>query len=435
MKSKLCVVKSLAIFCVMLFLFSSCSLQKKIAKEAEQSILNDAHLSTAHIGIVVYNPSQKKYLYSYQGEKYFIPASNTKLFTCYAAMKYLGDSLTGIRYVNKGNGIIEVEANGDPTFLHPDFKNQLVFNFLQSQQKILLTDENWKENSLGLGWAWDDYNDDYMAERSVMPIYGNVLSFNAEGKPFVPFFENRIINNTSSYQFSIKRAIAANKFETISSAKNFEVTNIPFYTNEKDILTNLLKDTLHTNVEQVHFKIDRWPDVLKMHSQPTDSVLKIMMHRSDNFFAEQSLLMVSNELLGVMNDEKIIDTLLQTDYKELPQKPKWVDGSGLSRYNLISPKDFVFVLEKMQNEFQWNRIANILPTANEGTLKGLYKNYVGKIFAKTGSLSNNISLSGYIITNKKHRYIFSVLINNHQSSTMIIRKDIEKFITAIIEKY
>ncbi len=172
MKSKLCVVKSLAIFCIMLFLFSSCSLQKKIAYEAKQSILNDAHLSTAHIGIVVYSPSQKKYLYNYQGEKYFIPASNTKLFTCYAAMKYLGDSLTGIRYVKKRNGIVEVEANGDPTFLHPDFKYQPVFSFLQSQQKIVLTDENWKENSLGLGWAWDDYNDDYMAERSVMPIYG-----------------------------------------------------------------------------------------------------------------------------------------------------------------------------------------------------------------------------------------------------------------------
>ena len=36
-----------------------------------------------------------------------------------------------------------------------------------------------------------------------------------------------------------------------------------------------------------------------------------MMYRSDNFFAEQSLLMVSARLLNIMNDEKIIDTLLK----------------------------------------------------------------------------------------------------------------------------
>ena len=118
----------------------------------------------------------------------------------------------------------------------------------------------------------------------------------------------------------------------------------------------------------------------------------------------------------------------------MPQKPKWVDGSGLSRYNLISPQDFVFVLEKMKNEFAWNRITTILPTGNSGTLSGLYKNYVGKIYAKTGTVSNNLALSGYIITNQNKQLIFSVMVNNHQASAAAIRRSIEKFITAIIEK-
>ncbi|MEP6628205.1 MAG: D-alanyl-D-alanine carboxypeptidase, partial [Ginsengibacter sp.] len=93
-----------------------------------------------------------------------------------------------------------------------------------------------------------------------------------------------------------------------------------------------------------------------MHSQPTDSLLKPLMHRSDNFFAEQTLLMVSDKLLGVMNDAKIIDTLLKTDFADLPQKPNWVDGSGLSHYNLFSPLDFVTILNKMKNEFGMDRI-------------------------------------------------------------------------------
>jgi len=159
------------------------------------------------------------------------------------------------------------------------------------------------------------------------------------------------------------------------------------------------------------------------------------MHRSDNFFAEQSLLMISNECLGVMNDAKIIDLLLKTDYKNLPQKPKWVDGSGLSRYNLISPQDFVVVLEKMKNEFAWNRISTILPTGNTGTLSGYYQKYAGKIYAKTGTLSNNVSISGYLTTKRGKQIIFSVLVNNHQTSASNIRKSVEKFISSMIEKY
>jgi D-alanyl-D-alanine carboxypeptidase/D-alanyl-D-alanine-endopeptidase (penicillin-binding protein 4) len=46
-----------------------------------------------------------------------------------------------------------------------------------------------------------------------------------------------------------------------------------------------------------------------------------MMHRSDNFFAEQTLLMASNEKLGFMSDRAMIDTLLKTDLKDIPQNP------------------------------------------------------------------------------------------------------------------
>ena len=196
-----------------------------------------------------------------------------------------------------------------------------------------------------------------------------------------------------------------------------------------------MQDTLKTKVELVHFKIDRYPDVVKVYSQPTDSLLKIMMHRSDNFFAEQTLLMVSNEKLAFMNDAKIIDTLLKTDLKELPQKPKWVDGSGLSRYNLFSPQDFVWVLTQIKNEYKWERIRETLPTGGEGTLSSSYKNYAGKIYAKTGTLSNHVALSGYLITNKGKQLIFSVLVNAHQSSAAAIRAGVEKFLTAIIDKY
>jgi D-alanyl-D-alanine carboxypeptidase/D-alanyl-D-alanine-endopeptidase (penicillin-binding protein 4) len=195
-----------------------------------------------------------------------------------------------------------------------------------------------------------------------------------------------------------------------------------------------LADTLHKVVVREYNKFNN-NEGIPIYSQPKDSVLKIMLHRSDNFYAEQMLLMVSNEKLGEMNDIGMIDTLLSTDLKDLPQKPRWVDGSGLSRYNLFSPQDFVWLLNRLKEEFGLQRLTALLPGANEGTLDGLYSSYENHIYAKTGTLSNNVAISGYLITKKNKILLFSVLVNNHMTSAKAVRKRIEMFLTGIIEKY
>jgi serine-type D-Ala-D-Ala carboxypeptidase/endopeptidase (penicillin-binding protein 4) len=408
-----------------------------ISVNPQDALLNSADLSGAHIGISVYDPSNKTYLYNYQGDKYFIPASNTKIMSCYVAMKYLGDSLVGLRYVDKGNGMVEVEANADPSFLYPDFPKQPVYEFLKKQKTVLLTNQNWNAKGWGRGWSWDDYESDYMAQRSMMPIYGNVVVFKKGNKAVasVNYFQQLVKNETviNDGLFDIKREIGANHFTVVPATKTFTGTDIPFYTDDTLLLTNLLRDTLKTNVKLSNFKLNRLPDVVKIHTQPTDSLLKIMMHRSDNFFAEQCLLMASNELLGEMNTAKLIDTILKTDFKGLPQKPKWVDGSGLSRYNLFSPQDFITVLDKMRNEFAWNRITTIFSSGGNGTISGYYKNSAGKIYAKTGTLSNNVALSGYLITQKGNTLLFSILVSNHTGNVSNIRKSVEQFLNTVME--
>ena len=84
----------------------SCSSQKQITKIAKASVLSDSALQQAHLGISIFDPSSNKYLYNLNGSHYFVPASNIKIITCYAAMKYLGDSVPGMRYSQTDNGII-----------------------------------------------------------------------------------------------------------------------------------------------------------------------------------------------------------------------------------------------------------------------------------------------------------------------------------------
>ena len=141
----------------------------------EDSLLHQPGLLSAQVGIALYDPATATYKYNYQGDKYFIPASNTKLFTLYAGMSYLGDSLIGMRYRETDTALFILPA-GDPTLLHPAFADQPVIRLLQhTRHNIYMADPNWQDKPLGRGWAWDDYSDDYMSERSALPVYGNLI--------------------------------------------------------------------------------------------------------------------------------------------------------------------------------------------------------------------------------------------------------------------
>jgi len=423
---------------------------KQIAKSAKEDMLNSDALQTAHVGISIYEPAAGKFWYNYQGDKYFVPASNTKLPTCYAAMKYLGDSLVGAKAAIAEDSALEVFPSADPTFLHPDFKTQPLFKFLQHYNVIRWYLTSAQFLRWGNGWSWNDYEGTDMKERSSFPIYGNQLTIflsgdTLKGFPVLPpiwfSIADSIYNSSNhtvnSHKFSLERNLDKNEFYLRSSSRSFSKLTVPFRA-EPGFISKILNDTL--KVENVSTfgtatNVVYNPPKTIIHSQPTDSLLKPMMHHSDNFFAEQSLLMVSNELLGVMNDEKIIDTLLKTDFKDLPQKPRWVDGSGLSRYNLFTPQDFVFILNKMKTDFGMERIKTILPTGNEGTLEGRFVKDSNYIFAKTGTLSGVVSLSGFLYTKKNKLLIFSVLVNNHNSSAGEIRRAVEKFMESIRNRY
>ncbi|MEO6612671.1 MAG: D-alanyl-D-alanine carboxypeptidase [Chitinophagaceae bacterium] len=405
-------------------------------------------LQSAHVGISIFDPAANKYLYNYQGDKYFVPASNTKLPTCYAAMKYLGDSLVGARVAIDEQARLLVFPSGDPTFLNSEFTYQPVFKKMQESKTILVYTDSWKEDRWGSGWSWNDYDTAYMAERSPFPVYGNVVQFYLSGDTLKSIPNATIIgahqslgydkslNTITVKRFSIGRGIDDDGFVINPSSTVFSRTSIPLRT-DPGLVSAFLEDTLKTEVTPASaehgFVVTLGKKVI--HSQPTDSLLKPMMHRSDNFFAEQALLMVSNERLGIMNDEKIIDTLLKTDFKDLPQKPRWADGSGLSRYNLFTPQDFVAILNKMKNEFGMDRLKVILATGGEGTISSYYKADSGFIYGKTGTLSGVVAFSGFLYTKKGKLLIFSTLVNNHQASATEVRRAVEKFLQGIRNNY
>lgn len=436
------------LFC---FLFAlclcSCSPWSKLAKT---ELLEKEGVREAHVGIRVMDVDKGKLLYDYQAEKYFVPASNVKLMSLYAGMKLLGDSLPAIRYAETKDSIY-LQPTGDPSFLHHEFPTQRVANFLRTNNKALvISDGNWEEKEFGYGWSWDDFNSAYMPERSPLPIYGNIIRWSqvneksddedgSEQTEAFVYSEPEIswkvrFNPQKTDHFSITRDRFDNIFHVSQGKEMLRTIEVPFVTNGVLSALDLLRDSIGKSIVYIPAETARKADKL-IFSQPADSLYASMMHKSDNFFAEQTLLMLSDKILGRMNTEKIIDTVLKTYFKGMPQAPIWVDGSGLSRYNQFSPADFVWLLQKMKQEFPQQRLDAILPAGNEGTLWGYYKDIGNSIHAKTGTLSGQIALSGYLKTKKGHNLIFSVIVNNHSGSSGAVRRKMESFLRQFYDKY
>lgn len=429
-----------------LILLVSCNVQKQIAKGPAKELLSAKGMANAHVGISIYDPQTGKFIFNHNSDKYFVPASNTKIPTCYAAMKYLKDSLVGLEVSEYADKLV-VRGTGDPTLLDPEFSNQPVFDFLiKAEKPIYAATDSIKTTAWGSGWSWGDYDASYMPERSALPIYCNLVWFYGKQQDgtlrYFPrntdsnlYWQIETIGNKSNLT-NVTRRLRNNSYRLYLNGDADKEIRVPFITNKKlgwQLLADTLKKPIHflNDATEIRGQANRYV----VYSQPLDSMLQLLMHRSDNFFAEQTLLMVSRAVLGTMSDADIIKYILEHDFKDLPQKPRWADGSGLSRYNLFTPEDFVAILHKMQQEFGMERLKVIFPTGGEGTLSSYYLDAQNKIFAKTGTLSGVVALSGYIFVESGKQLIFSILVNNHHASATEVRKTVERFLRSVYRKY
>lgn len=175
-----------------------------------------------------------------------------------------------------------------------------------------------------------------------------------------------------------------------------------------------------------------------LYSAPLDTVLRRMMHQSDNFIAEQMLLVCAGQKFDILQQDTIIKWMLDSVLTTLPQRPRWVDGSGLSRYNLISPRDLAQVLLKLWKEQPRDYLLSLFPAGGvNGTVADFYKGKNGKpyVFAKTGGMSGVHCLSGYVVCKSGKTLIFSFMHNNFVGSNRAWKEEMQRVLEMIWEKY
>jgi D-alanyl-D-alanine carboxypeptidase/D-alanyl-D-alanine-endopeptidase (penicillin-binding protein 4) len=113
-----------------------------------------------------------------------------------------------------------------------------------------------------------------------------------------------------------------------------------------------------------------------------------------------------------------------------------VDGSGLSRYNLFTPRSIVAVWRKIMEIVPRDRLFALLASGGaKGTIQKWYQGEKPYVFAKTGTLSNNHCLSGFLVTKKGKVLIFSFMNSNYTVSTNAIRRNMQSILENIYEHY
>ncbi|MFN0728627.1 D-alanyl-D-alanine carboxypeptidase/D-alanyl-D-alanine-endopeptidase [Polaribacter gochangensis] len=388
--------------------FANCKtakLNRTISKK-----LNTSFYENQFTGVYIYDIKAEKEVYNYNGERYFTPASNTKLFTLLTGLTMLPDSIPAFKYaVNKDT--ITIQGTGDPTFLHNYFKDSTALKMIDNYAKANIIIDNITDKRFGPGWAWEDFDSYFSAERSAFPMYGNVVTVQNEDSIVVQpaFYQSKIKITDNFYG----RDEFKNKFYFRSDRKS--ETEIPMII-DSTLISNLWNEILPNKISVVKSSALK-PSTIA-YSVPSDSLYRRMMEVSDNFLAEQILVLASSTLSDTLSSSNVRKHVLENQLKELKQQPRWVDGSGLSRYNLFTPISFVEVLSKMHKMIQQERLFNLFPVGGEfGTIKNWY---AGKtkpyVFAKTGTVGNNHNVSGYLLTNSGKVLVFSFM-NNHFKKT------------------
>ena len=443
------------------------------------SLLEPEEMANAWWGALVVDVQTGAALYEHNGDRSFMPASVVKLFTTAAALEALGPSFTfhtrlfatGEIVNGRLHGDLVIRGSGDPTFgaLAVDAGSVATFRAWADSLRrhgiahitgnIIGDDDIFDDVRLGHSWSWDDVQYGYSAEISGLSFHNNVvelrvaparigapgrISWDPIGTDYV-----RIINLTrtmprgTALREGYKREPGTNLFEVSSEVPTgrlekeaISVRNPTLYFVHTllEVLRSegIAVDGMPVDVDDVAGKPDYdRPEVLRVASHVSillSEIAREINKESSNLWAEQVLrtLGVASESPGSAKKglRRAGDTFVRAgiDTTQL----QLVDGSGLSRKNLVTPlmatKLLRYMARHKDSSVRDAFLASLAVGGVDGTLENRFQGGRPPIRAKTGSLGNVSTLSGFVTTREGKELAFALFCNHFTVETSVIRK-------------
>ncbi len=278
---------------------------------------------------------------------YMTPASNTKLLSFLAAVQQFQALPKG--YYHKDTlGRTHFKSSGYPLLFHPKYTDTLLAEFLKQQKELVYHPAPAVLPPLGSGWSWDDFSYYYSAARSPLPLYGNVATLYPQQLQDTLFYESSLlpISVDTLATTAFRRAENSNNFTVNPQlVKPNDTLYRPFIPNDRLTLALLEKGLgIPVNKAEQPLSNSQWDTLWTPDPTP---LYKALLHHSDNLVAESLLLMVGQQENDTLATAPTIASLQQQWASWLPDPLEGVDGSGVSRYNMVTPRSLLAVLQQI----------------------------------------------------------------------------------------
>ncbi len=426
-----------------------------IADQINYVIKRAGHVN---MGVVIKNLSTGETIYDYNGSQAYIPASNLKIFTAVAALEFLTPGFQYLTYIASPTstvtqgvlaGDLYVVFSGDPSLTQADINElflQLKLRGISRVDGNIYIDDNYFDHDTMVPAALpEDATFCFSA-----PVVANNLDHNCIGIYVKPAAKIGELANVQVMQ-SPTSVNLVNQIDTLRSAKcnitatmdanksyvldgcidkkvSMQAFSLPVQDTRRysaDIIKTAMKQANIVLNGQVLFN-KRPPRtvVLALHqSDPLPMLVKHMLKESDNLYANSLLKTLGARYFKTqgtwVNGTNAVVSILSQDNGVNFASAMLVDGAGLSRENVITPIQMMQVLSTVyQNPEIANAFIPGLPTGGvDGTLEGRFTEgaYRTRVYAKTGTMSDVSSLSGYVKNYKNQTVAFSILINGQDS--------------------
>jgi serine-type D-Ala-D-Ala carboxypeptidase/endopeptidase (penicillin-binding protein 4) len=428
-------------------------------------------------GITIRDLDTGLILYSRNGVKSFMPASNTKLYTTAAGLHYLGPGFryrTSLYYdgeIRDGvlHGNLIVRGSGDPVIggrFNDDDRTELFRQWADTLRSagirmirgdIIGDGTIFNSPPLGNSWSWDYLTYWYAAEHGGLSFNDNcvdaIIIGTREGRPARILLEPHntsyveIENHTltvhadSSRRISYNRPIGTNRItignhvpEGDTIRYSLSVPNPALYFSHVFRETLLLEGIpVHgrpadVTISSVRPDYDRLNLITFHESPPLSEIIKVINTVSQNMYAETLLMTVGTYIPADDDPEDLnshqLGLLRQLEFLGSADvdtsRILLVDGSGLSRRNLVTPNMTAALLHYMWNlpegELK-DAFMNSLPLGGDpdGTLRNMFQEGPAamRVRAKTGTIGGARALSGYVRGKDGRTFAFSMMSNNH----------------------
>ena len=403
-----------------------------------------------NMGIKIVSLNNNKTLYAYNSQKLLMPASTNKLYTCAAALHYLGDDHRFTTKVLKKKNNLILKGGGDPDLKidQLDSLAKIVSSYIKNVDTLYVDDTFLDSINYGEGWMWDEGPWWYAAPIGALSVNDNCIDFYIEpgnlGKPaeinYFPKtshinFENKTVtvNDTINYKkLKIDR-------DWIASNNNFTVSGEIMDTTKRDTLRrNIYNPSLFTGtifkkllndhgtrVKQLSTKdqnLNNYKEITVHYSDSLVVSAKNLMNESDNLTAELFVKTIGtlDTLPGTWDTGlDSIKSFLAGQVKIDTSQIRLADGSGVSRYTLTNSDQLISLLTWVYNSKYKDNFISTLPGGGweNSTLEKRLAREGGLVRAKTGGLSGARNLAGYIYSQKYGPVAFSILMNGYIGSS------------------